>query len=163
MKKFNKVYEENKKLDKIFIDKYSSDQEMCKKNKIELLVEIGELANETRCFKYWSKKKVDMELVGLEYADCFIMCLCFFNYLNLSLDDVSLIPDDNLDTISLFAKLYSLASSFYYSESSDTIKLFFVYLLKLGYKLGFDDSKIIEVCLKKIKKDQERLENEKVR
>ena len=68
MKFLSEVYKKNNELDDIFISKYSSDKEMFKKNKIELLVEIGELANETKCFKYWSKKEPVRELV-LEESD----------------------------------------------------------------------------------------------
>ena len=84
--KFNIVYESNKELDKMFDDAFV-DPEMVKKNKLELLVEIGELANETRYFKYWSKKPIDMELVKGEYADCVIMTLYFFNMKNISLEE----------------------------------------------------------------------------
>ena len=38
---------------------------------LALQVELGELANETRCFKYWSKKKPSEKPVILEeYVDC---------------------------------------------------------------------------------------------
>ena len=64
MKFLEEVYQKNKELDEIFINKYSSiDKEMYKKNKIELLVEIGELANETKCFKYWTNKEPNRELI----------------------------------------------------------------------------------------------------
>ena len=37
---------------------------------LALLVEFGELANETRCFKYWSNKKSSpKEVVSDEYSD----------------------------------------------------------------------------------------------
>src|SRR5690625_2367570 len=38
---------------------------------VALLVEIGEMANETRCFKYWSNKEPSKKKVILEeYVDC---------------------------------------------------------------------------------------------
>ena len=77
---FNDVYEANKELDKMFDNEFK-DSEMIKKNKLELLVEIGELANETRYFKYWSNKEVNLDLVKEEYADRLIMTLYFFNIL----------------------------------------------------------------------------------
>ena len=83
---FNEVYQANKELDKMFDDAFA-DKEMIKKNKLELLVEIGELANETRFFKYWLDKPMDIDLVKGEYADCIIMTLYFFNIMNISLDE----------------------------------------------------------------------------
>ena len=104
------VYEKNKKLDDIFISKFESiDKEMYKKNKIELLVEIGELANETKCFKYWTKKEANRELVKEEYADCIIMTLCLYNYKDLELEDVSFNKMDDIND--LFAYLYKLSSA----------------------------------------------------
>ena len=154
MEEFEYIYEQNKKLDKMFIKKYNHD-DLVRKNKIELLVEIGELANETKCFKYWSSKKPNMELVELEYADCLIMTFCFFNLLNINLsEDFSYVED--LDIIDSFAKIYSLASSFYYLEDKDTIKLLFVYLLNLGYKLGFTNDDIRRMSEEKIKRDMDR-------
>ena len=78
---FNNVLNSNKELDEMFNDTFP-DTEMVKKNKLELLVEIGELANETRFFKYWSNKPMDMELVKGEYADCIIITFYFFNIMN---------------------------------------------------------------------------------
>ncbi len=41
-----------------------------KKKMLALLVEIGELANETRCFKYWSNKPAsEREVILEEYVD----------------------------------------------------------------------------------------------
>ncbi len=153
----NVVYSENKKLDEIFIKKYYHD-DFVKKNKLELLVEIGELANETRCFKYWSQKEVNNDLVKEEYADCIIMTLCFFNYLNISLDEVIYTSLDE-DVITIFFDIYYQASIFSKREDKTIIKDILVKLINLGYKLGFTDQEIITSCLNKIKIDKERLMN----
>ncbi len=153
--KFDKVYLENKKLDKMFND-YFQDQEMFKKNKLELLVEIGELANETRYFKYWSNKKMNVELVKGEFADCIIMCLTFFNFLGVNLNDSFPIINEIYDKTDIFAKLYEIASDFYKSNSQSLIKEFFVILIKLGHMIGFTDEDIKSMCLDKIKRNQER-------
>ena len=51
------IYKITKRLDEQFALHYNDNQEMVRKNRLELLVELGELAKETRCFKYWSIKK----------------------------------------------------------------------------------------------------------
>ncbi len=154
MQEFENIYEQNKELDKMFIKKYDHD-DLVRKNKIELLVEIGELANETKCFKYWSSKEPDMALVKLEYADCLIMTFCFFNLLNIELSD-GFPKIESMDIIYLCGKIYALASKFYYDEKKETIKLLFVYLLDLGYKLGFNINDIKEMSEEKIKRDMAR-------
>lgn len=45
-------------------------KKLLKEKMLALLVEIGELANETRCFKYWSNKPAsEREVILEEYVD----------------------------------------------------------------------------------------------
>ena len=136
----------------MFIDTFPDD-EMVKKNKLELLVEIGELANETRYFKYWSNKPIDMDLVRGEYADCFIITLYFFNIMNISLDE-DFKEIDNYDKVDIFGRLYKLASDFYYDDNKELIKEIFVTIISLGYMIGFNDQDIIDACMTKINKNK---------
>ena len=149
---FNDVYEANKELDKMFDNEFK-DSEMIKKNKLELLVEIGELANETRYFKYWSNKEVNLDLVKEEYADCLIMILYFFNILNINLDE-DFIEIEEYDKVDIFARLYKLASEFYYDNNKELIKEVFVTLINLGYLIGFTNEDIIKTSLSKINKNK---------
>ena len=149
---FNGVYQANKELDKMF-DNAFDDKEMIKKNKLELLVEIGELANETRYFKYWSDKPMDINLVKGEYADCVIMTLYFFNIMNINLDE-EFKTIDEYDKVDIFARLYKLASDFYYSDDKEIIKEIFATLINLGYLIGFSNQDIIDACMTKINKNK---------
>lgn len=153
---FNKVYEENKKLDDMFINGFT-DSKMYKKNKLELLVEIGELANETRFFKYWSNKKMNIDLVKGEFADCIIMALYFFDVFNVSLDE-EFVKVNDFDDTDIFARLYELGIMFYKDDNKDIIKEFFSTLVSLGYIIGFTDEDIIDFTLAKIERDKERFE-----
>lgn len=152
--KFNDVFESNKELDAMFMDTFP-DPEMVKKNKMELLVEIGELANETRYFKYWSSKPVDMELVRGEFADCFIITLYFFNIMNIGLDE-EFKEIDKYDKVDIFGRLYKLASDFYYDDNKEIIKEIFATVIELGYMIGFTDQDIIDACMTKINKNKAR-------
>lgn len=157
MQRFQKVYDENKKLDQMFDRLYNAhDPDIIRKNKLELLVELGELANESRCFKYWSNKAVVRDRLEDEYADCMIMVLCFFNMMNVALNEVFIMNKRRYDVVSLFAYLYQLCSEFYEMEDKNLIKEIFVYLVELGHLLGFSDDEIIDVCLRKIKRNYER-------
>lgn len=150
--KFNDIFTANKELDEMFNNTFI-DSEMHKKNKLELLVEIGELANETRYFKYWSTKPVDMDLVRGEYADCVIMTLYFFNVMNISLED-DFPQIDQYDKVDIFGRLYKLGSDFYYNDDRNIIKEFFSTVISLGYMIGFNDEDIINACMEKINKDK---------
>ncbi|MGV8145421.1 MAG: dUTP diphosphatase [Alkaliphilus sp.] len=68
----SKIYKVQKKLDEKILMNHKLEQEELLSSKIlALLVELGELANETRCFKFWSTKQASKESVILEeYVDC---------------------------------------------------------------------------------------------
>jgi dimeric dUTPase (all-alpha-NTP-PPase superfamily) len=154
MKFLKEVYERNKILDQIFIDKFEKiDKDMYKKNKLELLVEIGELANESKCFKYWSKKEVNRELMLLEFADCIIMTLCLFNYNNLELLDKEYkVLDDPSDQI---AYLYKLCSEFYFTDNTELLHEILFNFINLGKLLNITKEEIVKASIKKIDLDIE--------
>ena len=154
MKFLDEVYKKNKVLDDIFI-KLFEDKDMFKKNKLELLVEIGELANETKCFKYWSNKTPNKDLVLEEYADCIIMTLYLHNYYNLELEDIEYnrITDIN----DQFAYLYKLSTDLYFNDNKETIREILFNLLNLATLLNISKDEIIESTLMKINKETTRL------
>lgn len=159
MQKYELVYKKNKELDEKFNSLYNmNDFDIIRKNKLELLVELGELANETKCFKYWSNKDIDKEKIKEEYADCLIMVLCFFNMFDINLDETFIMPKIKYDVVDLFGHLYKLCSDFYHKEDRDLIKLIFVNFIELGHLLDLTDEEIIDVCLMKINKNFERFE-----
>lgn len=81
MSDFEKIYLNNKRLDDIFMEKYEkTEPQLFEKNCLEFLTELGEFANETKCFKYWSIKKPKKDEMLEEFADCITMILYFFNF-----------------------------------------------------------------------------------
>jgi len=158
MEQFKKIYEENKKMDKLFdLFNNESDNEMIEKNIVELLVEIGELANETRCFKYWSVKKSSPKNIILEeYADCFLMALYFCNMTNVKLSEkFQIIEEKNI--VKQIKKLYILISKLECDLKKENVKEIFANLVNLGRILNFSDNDIIEGCLLKIDKNKKRM------
>lgn len=65
------LYSYQAKLDKEIATKHNVDYKSTHDRRVlALIVEIGELANETRCFKYWSNKGPSpKEIVMDEFAD----------------------------------------------------------------------------------------------
>ena len=152
---FEKVYIENKKIDEYFIKDYGNSEDIILKNKLELLVELGELANESRCFKYWVDKPVNHELVLFEYADVLVMILYFFNVFNISLDE-EFPEENNFLVIDEFMYLYEQLSRFNKEYTKDIIKDIFVNFIRLGKLLNLSADEIIDTCLKKININKER-------
>ena len=101
MFELSNIYKVTKQIDEQFALYYGNDEEIVRKNRLELLVELGELANETRCFKYWSTKQTgEKEKVLEEYIDCLFMVLYFSNITGISLDEEfpSSLNGDLIDT-----------------------------------------------------------------
>ncbi|OIJ12365.1 dUTPase [Anaerobacillus alkalilacustris] len=107
-------------------------------------VELGELANETRCFKYWSlKQPSSQEVILEEYVDGFHFLLSIGIDISISIKKLNVdTPKINSTLTNQFATLYSLSSQFEKTkDESDFIVLFQRYLV-LGKLLGFTDSDI---------------------
>src|SRR5690625_4753467 len=66
-----KLFHIQKRLnDRIIQEHQLADQDLFHEKKLAFLVELGELANETRCFKYWSRQSAsDRALILEEYID----------------------------------------------------------------------------------------------
>lgn len=106
------------------------------KKYLALLVELGELANETRCFKFWSKKERSREAtIKEEYVDGihFIMSLGLDN--GFSFDETIIDPTTNSET-EQFNTVFALSVSFYNEPNQKNYERLFYSYLQLGQLLG---------------------------
>lgn len=113
------------------------------KRLLALIIEIGELANETRCFKYWSNKGPSpKEVVIEEYADGLHFLLSLGIPLKVSKKEYELL-DESVDLTSLFHKMYRKSTILvdHYDEEH-YIDAFQTYL-NIAKKLGFTSEDII--------------------
>jgi dimeric dUTPase (all-alpha-NTP-PPase superfamily) len=105
---------------------------------LALIVELGELANETRCFKFWSKKVPSAKEVILEeYVDClhFILSIGLYNeYLDIEMNN-SMSTDFTLTD--MFLHLNMAISNFISNSSKENYADIFNNFLLLGTLLGF--------------------------
>jgi len=126
---------------------------------LSLQVELGELANETRCFKFWSTKKPSSNDVILEeYVDClhFILSLG----LEKEYQDITLSPKDvPCELSSQFLNLYITIANFASDSSLDNYLNIFHNFLSLGKNLGFSHDDIESAYLYKNKINHERQDN----
>ena len=159
MERYMEIYERNKKLDDIFMNKYSNiESKYYEKNCLELIVEICELANESKCFKYWTIKKPNKDELLEEYADSLLMVLYMFNTYNVGLLEIIEmdLSDDILESFNNLIRMCTqLMSKINVSER--LLKEIFTYLFHIGKLLELNDDEIIDACYKKIIKNEERL------
>ena len=132
------IYQESKRLDSLFGEQNDLfSDEIIEKNILELLVEFGELANETRCFKYWSIKPMsDKEVILEEYIDCLFMILCFCNMTNVSMDEA--FPTATQENIvGTFLTLYKDGLNLKKNLPKEIVKQLLVNILYLADLLNF--------------------------
>lgn len=154
-----KLYFYQKQLDDEIAIKHNVSYETTfEKRLLSLLVEIGELANETRCFKYWSNKGPSpKEIVMDEYADG----LHFFLSLGIPLKTDKYIYEINSNNVSLveqFHKLYALITSLKDNYCLKDYQIAFQYYLNLAVSLSMSEEDIISSYMKKLQVNHHRQE-----
>ena len=125
---------------------------------LELIVEICEFANESKCFKYWTIKKPDRSLLLEEYADCLSMLFCIFN--NNDIDSVSLLDIElNDDIVLVFNELIRMCTCLMDKNNvnKEILLKIFTYLLHVGNLLEINNDELLDACYMKLGKNIDRL------
>ncbi|WP_240374649.1 dUTP diphosphatase [Bacillus piscicola] len=132
-----------KKLDDRILEKYQLNRENLFVDKVvALLTEIGELTNETRCFKYWSEKPASERKVILEeYVDG-IHFLLSIGVDNDWTEEPSCEEAPAPSLSEQFLKVYKAVISFSETASPKHYDTMFGEYLKLGKLLGFSKDEI---------------------
>lgn len=126
------------------------------KRMLALQVELGELANETRCFKFWSlKPPAEKSVILEEYVDG----LHFILSLGL---DYGYRPGDAVqeysgeDLTAGFLKMFGEVSSFHRQPSQNRYSAMFFIYMALGDLLGFTEKDIQAAYEEKNHKNHKR-------
>lgn len=128
---------------------------------LALLVEIGELANETRCFKFWSlKPSSEKQIVLEEFVDGIHFILSIGLECGFDQKIVEVEQQSSLLTVSeQFLKIYENVSKFRRSKSfADYIAVIELYL-QLAVQLGITDDMMEEAYIQKNEVNYKRQEN----
>jgi len=134
------------------------EEDLFDRKVLALLVEIGELANETRCFKFWSVKPPSQtEIILEEFVDGvhFILSLgieCGYD----NLETISQSQSDELDTTKQFLAIYNSVQKFRNSRRKEDYEQLFQSYLKLAQLLGLNEDQIEQAYIKKNEVNYER-------
>ncbi|AOY75229.1 dUTP diphosphatase [Clostridium formicaceticum] len=116
---------------------------------LALEVELGELANETRCFKFWSKKVSSPKAVVLEeFVDGLHFLLSIGLDKNFPVREFQIGTND-YDLSQQFQEVFKRSADFYQSLSQEDYIRLFEEFLTLGKKLDFTFEEIKEAYLAK--------------
>ncbi len=126
------------------------------KKVLALYTELGELANETRTFKYWSNKSPSSrDNILEEYVDClhFILSMAA----DLKLKEIKLHKVGNRGTLTdRFLDLFEYINIFANRPFHENYELLLSHFLDFGYILDFEDEEIYSAYIKKNKINHKR-------
>jgi dimeric dUTPase (all-alpha-NTP-PPase superfamily) len=154
-----KLYSMQRQLDEHIETQHGLQGEnLVEKKMLALLVEIGELANETRCFKFWSlKPSAPIEKVLEEYVDG----LHFILSLGIELNFVHAVNKmkkemENYSLVEQFLRVFQAVNEFQQEKTFDSYKHLFTTYLQLGDCLGFTSEQIEQAYMMKNEVNHER-------
>lgn len=156
----DKLFHMQKALDDRIVKEHGLEgQDLFSNTVLALLVEIGELANETRCFKHWSNKgPSEREVILEEYVDGIHFFLSLAISKNDKLKDFTIYKNSNNDLTQQFLEIkYQVSELYRWSHKS--IHIAFGYYIGLGEILGFTWEEIEQAYLEKNAVNHQRQDN----
>lgn len=157
---WDKLFSMQKQLDAHIEKKHHVDKNKLFEYKyLALLVELGELANETRCFKFWSTKPPsDYEITLEEYVDGlhFILSLGIEKGYRYESSGTNMSDESATNQ---FNKVFSSCVAFHENPTHIHYTDLFYDFLVLGKILGFDEQQIMHAYIQKNDKNYVRQEN----
>ncbi len=156
---FIELFKKQKELDLEIQEKHDVTYEnTMTRRSLALFVEIGELANATRCFKYWSYKPSESkERVMDEYADGLHFLLSLGIALNVK-NTIYEQKESEEDLSTLFVKMYESISTFVESKKEEDYEKSFTIYLMIASKLGMSKDDIFSSYLLKLGENYHRQE-----
>ena len=122
------------------------------------LVEIGELANATRCFKYWSNKGPDKKEVMLdEFADGLHFLLSLGVDKGYEYEQIE-VEDDDLSLTDSLIKSYDLAVRYNENQTRENYHELFKNYLRALFKIGYSWKEAKEAYYLKLAENHHRQE-----
>ena len=147
-----KLFDMQKGLDQHIEDQHQlATDDLFDRKILALLVELGELANETRCFKFWSLKGPSANQVILEE---FVDGIHFILSLGLECGyearfELTTISRQTENLTDQFITIYRVISEFQATRSFEAYQTLFQDYLHLASLLGFSNIEIEQAYIEK--------------
>ena len=146
-----------KELDDFIEQTQNVQQDVFQEKGLALLVELAELANETRCFKFWSTKGPSArEVILEEYVDSihFILSLGLLkDYTSIAMWPV---VEENRDLTTTFLETQSVILAFIHEPTEERYLAIWQYYGVLAYNLGFTFEDVVGAYLEKNQENYHR-------
>ncbi|RHW33502.1 dUTPase [Lysinibacillus yapensis] len=156
---FKELFEMQRELDAFIEETQNIERDVFKEKGLALMVELAELANETRCFKFWSTKGPSERKVILEeFVDSIHFLLSLGNVRELSLDAWPEVKRKE-DLTHCFLSTQEAILTFIQQPDENTYRTVWQYYGMLAFNLDFTLEDIMEAYLAKNEKNYERQRN----
>lgn len=151
-----KLFKMQRELDAFIEETQNITYDVFQEKGLALLVELAELANETRCFKFWSTKGPSERAVILEeFVDSIHFLLSLGIMRSLTVEEWPEV-EEKAELTPLFIETTVAATSFISMPTQESYdKLWYLYG-KLAYNLSFTAEDILDAYLAKNEKNYER-------
>ncbi|GGA36681.1 dUTP diphosphatase [Psychrobacillus lasiicapitis] len=136
------------------------NEDIFMKKGLALIVELAELANETRCFKFWSDKGPSERTVILEeYVDSIHFLLSLG--IEKGLDDLKEWPIEKKeeDLTTLFLQTNEAIIAFLQETTKNTYEKIWVLYGAIAEKLSFSSEEVLQAYISKNEINYERQKN----
>jgi len=147
----NKLFKMQQGLDAHIQQKHGlEDVNLFDKKMLALIVELGELANETRCFKFWSNKAPsDRETILEEYVDGVHFILSVGIIKGYEKDTYEMLEEKEEDLTKQFLNVNASVMKFLKEQTLTAYEELFSSYIKLGNLLSFSEEEIFEAYVSK--------------
>lgn len=154
---WSQLFQMQQKLDTYIVkNNQLSDKELFEERLLALLVELGELANETRCFKFWSHQdKSPKEDILEEYVDGLHFILSLGLEKGYTFLETDIQPATGNET-SQFLQVFTDGVTFQQARNQENYKNLFISFIQLGNLLGFSEHEVQQAYYDKNKVNFQR-------
>lgn len=152
-----KLFTMQEALDKYIQTNKQVDEDVFMKKGLALLVELAELANETRCFKFWSEKGPSERNVILEeYVDSIHFLLSLG--IEKGLNDLKNWPVNEIegDLTKLFLLTNEAIVAFIHNTTKSNYEKIWILYGAIAEKLGFSNEEVLQAYISKNETNYER-------
>lgn len=152
-----KLFEMQKALDTFIETTQKIERDVYKEKGLALMVELAELANETRCFKFWSTKGPSERAIILEeYVDS----IHFILSLGLRKGFTSItewpVVEEKRDLTEIFLKTQEVILTFIQKPTEEGYQKIWQSYAIIAYNLGFSFEEIVHAYLEKNEENYKR-------
>lgn len=153
---FNQLFEMQRELDQFIEKTQNIEKDVFNEKGLALLVELAELANETRCFKFWSTKgPSERDIILEEFVDSIHFMLSLGYMRDFILNEWPNV-EANGDLTQIFIDTTQVVLTFLKEQTEKNYKEIWHHYSMIASSLGFTVEDIIKAYKLKNEKNYER-------